>query len=141
MQKQIGLWIDHRKAVMITLTDGTETTREIFSGLEKRPRFADNPRAKLPDKKIMSVNEDTRDRQFENQLEKFYLEVFSQIKDSTAIWIFGPGEAKCELEKFIKEHGQGTRVVGVEPADKLTLKQVASKVRQFFNVQKVNNLS
>jgi hypothetical protein len=136
MQKQLGLWIDHRKAVLITLADGTESSREIISGLEKRPRFADNPRAKLPDKKNMAVNEDTRDRQFENQLEKFYMEVFSQIKDSSAIWIIGPGEAKCELEKFIKDHGQGSRLVGIEPSDKLSLKQLASKVRQYFNVKR-----
>ena len=76
MQKQIGLWIDHRKAVMITLMDGTESTREIISGLEKRTRFSDNPRAKIPDEKIMAMNEDSRDRQFENHLEDFYSQVF-----------------------------------------------------------------
>jgi hypothetical protein len=136
MQKQIGLWIDHRKTVMVILMDGSETTREIISGLEKRPRFSDNPRAKIPDEKMMAMDENSRDRQYEKQLEGFYTQVFSQIKDAGAILIIGPGEAKNELEKFIKDQGQGSRIVGVEPADKLTVRQLASKVRQFYNVKK-----
>ena len=102
MQKQVGLWIDHRKAVMTTLTDGSESTREIISGLEKRTRFSDNTRAKIPDKKIMAMNEDSRDRQFDNHLEVFYSQVLSLIKDADAIWIIGPGEAKHEFENFMK---------------------------------------
>jgi len=136
MQKQVGLWIDHRKAVMITLTDGTESTREVISGLEKRTRFSDNTRAKIPDKKIMSMNEDTRDRQFDNHLEVFYSQVLSLIKDAAAIWIIGPGEAKDEFEKFLKNRNLSACIAGIEPADKLTNNQIASKVRDYFKVKK-----
>ena len=141
MQKQVGLWIDHRKAVLITLTDGTESTREIISGFEKRPRFSDNPRAKIPDEKHMAVNENSRDRQFENLLEDFYTQVLSQIKDADAIWIIGPGEAKQEFEKFMKNRNLSACIAGVEPVDKLTSRQIASKTRDFFNVKKGNNIS
>lgn len=141
MQKQIGLWIDHRKAVMTTLIDGTETTHEIISGLEKRPRFSDNPRAKVPDEKIMAMNENSRDRQYDNLLEVFYSQVLSLIKDADAIWIIGPGEAKQEFEKFMKNRNLSACIAGIEPADKLTSKQIASKTRQFFNFKKVKNIS
>lgn len=136
MHKQVGLWIDHRKAVLTTLIDGTETTRELISGLEKRVRFSDNPRAKIPDKKLLSVAENTRDRQYDNHLEAFYTQVASLVKDASIIWIFGPGEAKHELEKYMKNKNLGARIAGVETADKLTNNQVASKVREYFKVKK-----
>ena len=139
MQKQIGLWIDHRKAVMTTLIDGTESTHEIISGLEKRTRFSDNPRAKVPDEKIMAMNENSRDRQFDNHLEVFYSQVLSLIKDADAIWIIGPGEAKTEFEKYMKNQNLSACIAGIEPADKLTSNQIASKTRQFFNFKKAKN--
>jgi hypothetical protein len=136
MQKQVGLWIDHRKAVITTLIDGTETTREVLSNLEKRVRFSSSSRSNTPDKKLLSVAEDTRDRQFENQLDAFYTQITSLIKDASAIWIIGSGEAKLELEKFLKNHNLADRIAGVEPADKLTNRQIASKVRQYFKAKK-----
>ena len=141
MQKQIGLWIDHSKAVMTTLIDGSETTQEIISGLEKRSRFSDNPRAKVPDEKLMAMNENSRDRQYDNHLEVFYSQVLSLIKDADAIWIIGPGEAKQEFEKFMKNRNLSACIAGIEPADKLTSRQIASKTREFFKVKKGNNIS
>jgi hypothetical protein len=46
--------------------------------------------------------------------------------------IFGPGEAKGELEKRLVNKGLGGRVVGIETVDKMTDRQIAAKVRQRF---------
>ena len=132
MQKQVGLWIDHRKAVITTLIDGAETTREVLSNLEKRVRFASGSRFNTPDKKLLSMSEDGRDRQFDNQLDAYYAQITSLIKDAVTIWIIGPGEAKHELEKFLKNHNLADCIAGVEPADKMTDRQIASKVRLYF---------
>ena len=140
MQKQVGLWIDHRKAVITTLIDGTETTREVFSNLDKRTRASSGLRANPPDKKILALSEDVRDRHFERQLDAYYVQITSLIKDAGAIWIIGSGEAKVELEKFLKNHNLADRIAGVEPADKLTNRQIASKVRQYFKVKKADIL-
>jgi len=39
MNKQAGLWIDHRKAVIVLITDESEEIQEITSGMEKHVRF------------------------------------------------------------------------------------------------------
>ena len=140
MQKQVGLWIDHRKAVITTLIDGTETTREVLSSLEKRTRFASGSRFNTPDKKLLAMSEDGRDRQFDNQLDAYYAQITSLIKDASAIWIIGPGEAKIELENYLKSHALSTCIAGVEPADKLTNRQIASKVRLYFKAKKAEPL-
>ena len=35
MKREVGLWIDHRQAVIVILTDEGEETRRIESNMEK----------------------------------------------------------------------------------------------------------
>jgi hypothetical protein len=42
------------------------------------------------------------------------------------------GEAKGELQKRIKKNKLGGRIVDIETVDKMTDRQIASKVRQYF---------
>ena len=39
MKKQIGLWIDHRKAVIVIVTEEGEELKKITSNMEKHVRF------------------------------------------------------------------------------------------------------
>ena len=34
MKKEVGLWIDHREAVLVTITDEEEKTTRIYSDME-----------------------------------------------------------------------------------------------------------
>jgi len=36
MKKSVGLWIDHRKAVVVVVTDKGEEVRQISSSVEKQ---------------------------------------------------------------------------------------------------------
>jgi hypothetical protein len=58
--------------------------------------------------------------------------VISHIREADEILVFGPGEAKGELEKRLQGKGLGGRIVGVETVDKSTDGQIAAKVRQRF---------
>jgi len=58
--------------------------------------------------------------------------VISYIRDAESILIFGPGEAKGELEKRLAAQGLGKRIVGIETTDKMTDGQIAAKVREHF---------
>ena len=39
MKKEVGLWIDHRKTVFVTIENEVEVTREIKSNMEKYLTF------------------------------------------------------------------------------------------------------
>jgi hypothetical protein len=54
------------------------------------------------------------------------------IRDAESILIFGPGEAKGGLQKRIAKNNLGARIVGIETVDKMTDRQIAAKVRQYF---------
>jgi hypothetical protein len=73
-----------------------------------------------------------QDRKYANNLERYYDAVIGQIRDADAIQIFGPGEAKGELEKRLKSKNLRKRIVSIETTDKLTDPQIAAKVRQQF---------
>lgn len=132
MKKEVGLWIDHRKAVIVTIENGTELIQEISSNMEKRVRFSSGTHSKGPIDSRAPAAEDMRDRQYEEHLEKYYDGVIAYIRDADSIWIFGPGEAKVELENRLKHHGFGEYIVGVETVDKMTDRQIAAKVREHF---------
>ena len=73
-----------------------------------------------------------RDRQFGDHLGRYYEWIVSFIRDADSIWIFGPGEAKVELENCIKRDELGARIVGIETVDKMTDHQIEAKVRDHF---------
>lgn len=126
MKRQVGLWIDHREALMVFIGNDGEKTRRIESGMEKHVRFSGGNRSEE------GSADDQRDRQFAGHLNRYYDEVITNIRDAESILLFGPGEAKGELEKRLATKGLGGRIVGIETVDKMTDRQIAAKVREHF---------
>jgi len=132
MKTTVGLWIDHRKAIIVGLTDKGEATKLIISKVEKQPgRFA-GVRSTTPYESQQVRADDSRERKFTGHLNIYYDAVIACIRDAESILIFGPGEAKGELQKRIKKNNLGGRIVGIETVDKMTDRQIESKVRQYF---------
>ena len=123
MKKKIGLWIDHRKAVIVIVTEEGEELKKITSNMEKHIRFTNGNGSED------GSSEDVRDRQFGNHLNTYYDEVIAVIRDTDSIQIFGPGEAKGELEKRLEREGLKARILVVETVDKMTDRQISAKVR------------
>ena len=98
MKSKVGLWIDHRKAVIVTVTDEGEETKQITSGIEKHVRFSSGDSED-------GSSEDVRDRQFRNHLNNYYDNVIACLSEAESIQIFGPGEAKGELETRLEKEG------------------------------------
>jgi hypothetical protein len=129
MNKQIGLWIDHRKAVIIIVSDKGEEVKEITSHMEKHVRFSSGASED-------GSAEDMRDRQYGNHLNSYYDTVIDVIRDGESIQIYGPGEAKGELEKRLENKGLGEHIVRIGAADKMTDRQIAAKVRDYLQRKK-----
>ena len=130
MATQAGLWVDHRKAVIVTVSGETDTTKLVESNVEKHVRYSGGSGSGGSHGSREGTGEDTRERHFEGQLSKYYDEVIACVRDAEAILIFGPGEASGELQKRIEHAGFGSRIVGVERVDKMTDRQIAAKVRE-----------
>jgi hypothetical protein len=123
MKNKVGLWIDHRKAVIVTVTDAGEETQQITSHMEKHVRFSG---ADSED----GSGEDVRDRQFGNHLNTYYEKVMACLRQAETIQIFGPGEAKGELKARLEREGLHGRILEISSMDKMTDRQIAAKVRE-----------
>ena len=124
MRNEVGVWIDHKKAIIATLAGRSERVRQITSKVERRVRYSGAAQ--------MDSAEDQRDRRFTGRLNAYYDEVVACIRDADSILILGPGEAKIELKERLGRELLGGRIVGIETVDKMTNPQVAAAVRQHF---------
>jgi hypothetical protein len=132
---EVGLWIDHKEAIIVSLKGDAEETKRINSGSGKHLRYSGSAHSKTPDGMKEVTSEDGRDRKFGNVLNEFYDEVVAAVRGAEAIQIFGPGEAKGELEKRLERAGLKEHVLAIEPADKMTDREIAAKVRERFGRQ------
>src|SRR5512146_93264 len=106
-KREAGVWIDHRKAVIVTITGDEIETKQLQSNMEKHVRFSSGSSQD-------GSAEDMRDRQFDSHLNSFYDEVIAAIGEVDSILIMGPGEAKGELVKRLERDEPGGRIVGIE---------------------------
>jgi hypothetical protein len=130
MNKAAGLWIDHRKAVIVVVTDKREEIKLIMSKVEKQLRRSGDSPLKGPYDPLQVPAADSRQRTFTGHLKIYYAAVIACIRDAEAILIFGPGEAKYELKKRLERNNLGGRIASIETVDKMTDRQIAAKVRQ-----------
>jgi hypothetical protein len=132
MRTKVGLWIDHRKALIVAITDKGEEIRLIISKVEKQPGRYDGIRSLTSYESQLVQADDSGQRKLTGNLNIYYDAVIACVRDAESILIFGPGEAKGELEKRLKRDKLGGRIVGIETIDKMTNRQIAAKVRKYF---------
>ncbi len=133
MKTKAGLWMDHRKALIVLVTDKGEETKLIISKVEKQPRRTGDSPLKGTYESVQAPASDRRQRTFTGHLNIYYEAVIACIRDAESILIFGPGEAKGELKKRLIRNKLGGRIAGMETVDKMTDRQIAAKVRRHFS--------
>jgi len=133
MKKSVGIWIDHEKAFLAFLKDEKETITSIKSNVEGRVRLSGGSRSATPYGPQDVASERKKEERNKHQLRRYYQTVIREVGDAEKILIFGPGEAKKELEKEMKKSKTlSGKIVKVERADKMTENQIVGKVRDFF---------
>jgi hypothetical protein len=133
MKDQAGVWIDHRKAVVVVVSYTGEHTGVIVSKVEKHlGRSGDSPlRGRYESLQVPA--DDSRQRALTGELNIYYDAVIAALRNSESLVIFGPGEAKGELKKRLAKSGLAGRIAAVETADKMSDRQIAAKVREYFS--------
>ena len=120
MGTKVGLWIDHRKALIVAVSDKGEEIKLIISKVEKQLGRSGGIRSTTPYESQLVPADDSRERRSTGLLNIYYNAVIAGICDAESILIFGPGEAKGELKKRLEKSNLGGRIVAVETVDKMT---------------------
>jgi stalled ribosome rescue protein Dom34 len=126
MSKDVGVWIDHKKAVIVSVAAGEVTTRTLTSDVGAHPRYSGS-------------QEGGGEKQYEERhtqdLDRYYDDVIGQLGKPDAVLLFGPGEAKLQLkERLGRSKVSSESIVAVEDTDKLTDLQIVAKVKEHFGI-------
>lgn len=130
--KQAGIWIDHRKAVIVTLDEAVQPVAVIESQAEKHLERAGDSPLRGPFEAHQVPADDKRQRSYTAELNRYYDRVIVAVRDLNSLLIMGPGETKTEFAKRLDHEHLSNHVVGIETVDKMTDMQIAAKVHKFF---------
>jgi len=135
MEKCTGLWIDHKRAVIVSLIDGKDVVKQVESGIKGHCHVPGGARTSTPYGPQVGSSESKIEEKFRNHLHNYYKNVFKNNKDSRYFLVFGPGEAKTELKKELLKNHCNDKDINLETADKMTNNQIKSKVKSFFRTK------
>jgi hypothetical protein len=132
MKKNVGLWIDHRKAVILVLAERREEIRTVESNVEEQAGSRRGMMGRASKMPRYYAAEDRETRRQTEHLNQYYGEIVKNIRGAESVFIMGPGEAKHELEKRMTRSRIKNRIAKIETTDKLTDRQIMARVRRFF---------
>ncbi|MFQ5825506.1 MAG: hypothetical protein ACE5JB_15815 [bacterium] len=137
MGNLFGIWVSHKVAKIVQLSlDGTSTLLIIESNVESKRKSTGGTPPKTP-YSHGGVSVTKYSDRVAHQLHEFYSNIISKVTSADKIYILGPGLAKKELEKEIKQRKDlAPKLGGIEPSDKMTNPQLIAKVKSYFGIVK-----
>jgi hypothetical protein len=133
MKNKIGLWIDHRKTIIVNITEQGDETGIIISGAEKQFRRSGDSPLKGDYESQKVPEDDKKSKAFTSHLNSYYDAIIAYIGDTKSIFIFGPGEAKIELKNRLKKKNLDKNILTLETVDKMTDRQISAKIHKHFS--------
>jgi len=136
MSYKVGLWLDHKRAFIVTIQDKNVSTQtlEMIETPPSRPgqglraSGGHAPHGVDPDNK--------RDARLARDRDHFYRDVMKLLAPAEAIHLMGPGQAKQEFQGQLGKNWLLSSIpVELENADRLTDPQIVARVREVFGVQ------
>lgn len=139
MAAKAGVWIDHKKAVVVLVTDAGQEIKKFPGVVEPSTRPVSSTRSKNKYTPNDFIAEDRREQKLANERKKVFDEVLAFIRSADSLLILGPGEAKGEFSKHIKAKKLRGLAVELETTDKLTQRQLAARVSEHFSKTRAGN--
>jgi hypothetical protein len=137
MNEKVGIWIDHRKAVIVSASADRVVAKTLESTVGPHSRYSG--RAGSPQPRGEGPQDEGGEKKYEERyrerLDEYYDEVISQLGQPEALLILGPGEAKLQLKERLSHRKALSECrVGIETTDKLTDSQIVAKVKEHYGI-------
>jgi len=127
MATKIGLWLDEREAVIVSVTNMRAKITKVKSAI-KDGIFAANPVAGDSGTKRDPATAHRNKMKIKEALNPYYEGIIDNIWDAGEMFIFGTGEAKYELKNRLEKSDLARRIVVIEDTDKMDDYQIMDKV-------------
>jgi hypothetical protein len=133
MKKQIGVWINLKKAVITSLEENNHEVKTIYSFIEGRERIPGEKKAFTRfGNQVLEFGKKKQNR-LANEKREYLKKVLNELKGADEIVLSGPAGMKTELEKLIQDNTViSSRLKGVETTDSMTENQIVAWVKKYF---------
>lgn len=132
-KQYVGVWIDSKNAMIITISDKGQMIKKIDSGIETRIR-EEGEKNKIS--KLGGQSLDLGKKKLfkkKDQQSNFFKNVIEEINHADSFVLFGPSSMKYNLGKEIHKNIElSGKIDGVETADSMTENQMYAWVRDFY---------
>ena len=120
--KQIGVWMDHSKAILIELYDHKLISKEIV--IKQTPLEIENV-------DTHEVKEHSKEQSHNQSV--FFQEITDTIRNYRNVLLFGPTDAKNELFNLLKaDHNFANTIIELKTTDKMSTIEKQEFVIQYF---------
>lgn len=123
MNKNLGIWMDHRNANLIEFKSDAIESKTIES------KFTH-------EEKVFSLvkSESIMHNKQQQQQSEYYQKIAEVITNYNKVILFGPTDAKAELLNLLKADSRFEKIkIEVKQADKMTDNQQQAFVREYFS--------
>ena len=128
-----GVWIDNKRAVIVTFRNDQEQVEKIYSGIESRKRIPGEGKQYTRMGKQYFTFEKKEEEKLNHQMKSYFRQVIQKIIDVNDLIIMGPAWAKSGLDKEMLKSKSALPIrIKVITAGRLTEKQIVAAVKKFF---------
>jgi hypothetical protein len=132
--RRIGVWIDYSKAFVFEPNSTDEHIETVHSMQESQERFGGEhgDGTRLGNYRSTD-NEYHKNRREENITKSYYKDLVIKLESYDEIYLFGPGQARKELQNLLSEDKHFlTKSISSEASDQLSENQFRAQVRKHF---------
>ena len=128
-----GMWIDTKRAVIVTLLNNQERVEKVYSGIESRKRIPGEGKHYTRMGKQYFSFEKKEEEKLNHKRKSYFQQVIEKIIDINDLIIMGPASAKSGFEKELLKSKAGAHVfIKVITAGRLTEKQIVAAIKKYF---------
>ncbi len=131
--KNIGIWMDKEKALIVRLEDGQEELRTLLSEVDFfRPKGGARSKTRWGPQDV--VQDSKYLEREKHQMRSYFARLAEAVSDADSLVIFGPAEANEKfMAELLKSHKPlASKVKSVVKADSMTDNQVKALIRDYF---------
>lgn len=132
MKSKAGLWIDHRKCLIVFINDKKVGVKIIKSNLKKHSESVDGKKTAILPKSQKLKKDDRHGRVLKEKLMIYFKEIISNISDVESILVFGPGKAKDRLLKLLIKRRINGNIENPEVVGNMTGAEIVAKVKEHY---------
>jgi len=134
--KKTGIWIDEKRAYIITFEDGEVFMKTVLSDIDNDSKPLEKikvlektgPLEILKDRKVLEIKK--------HFLKNYFKTVTPHLKESSSIVIFGPAEIPQEFGEELQNNFSDIhkKVIEIIKADSMTENQMQAMVREYYKL-------